>query len=445
MKKTLVSIATASLIASTAMAADKGIDIVTTGQAVVYYETHNTDATGDKDIFDKSNSSANVAVQLDLAADLKNNFTFGSQLSYLGTAGIEKNVVSTEKQSGLYGTSTTDAVALSKIFIAKKIANSTVKVGRQELPKSLSPFAFSEGWNVLKNTFNAVLAVNTDIPDTTVVGAYVSGGTGMDLSSTGNLTPGAQLTNTKVTYPDAGSVQVDSTAYMLTVQNKSIPMTTVTLSYYDVAEISLETNTTSGATNSVTAHLEGASAIWADVKVADKSLPMGLKVGLQAGQISTESNSLEDTTAMGLKVGIKPMDALSFCLAYTSVDGDDSKDQVAIKNFGTGIKTPLFTQMVYNQNAIALDANTFVLKAVYDTGSYGKFVAQYGATTAGKSNLMGSEKDYNEFDLIYKIKAAGIQYFAAYINRSIDNGGDMGTDSGAEKDDRLRVWARYNF
>ena len=42
------------------------------------------------------------------------------------------------------------------------------------LPKSLSPFAFSEGWNVFKNTFEAALVVNTDLPDTTLVYAYVT-------------------------------------------------------------------------------------------------------------------------------------------------------------------------------------------------------------------------------------------------------------------------------
>jgi len=39
MKKTLVSLAAVAALTTGAMAADKGIDIVTTGQAVVYYQT----------------------------------------------------------------------------------------------------------------------------------------------------------------------------------------------------------------------------------------------------------------------------------------------------------------------------------------------------------------------------------------------------------------------
>jgi hypothetical protein len=442
MKKTLVSLAAASLIVTSAMAADKGIDIVTTGQAVVYYETHGDNGKGAADIFDQSTSQANVGVQLNLAADLKNNYTFGSQVSYLGTAGLEKNLVSGVKQDSTLSlqSSTTDQLALTKIFVAKKAGNTTVKLGRQELPKSLSPFAFSEGWRVFKNTFESVLVVNTDIPDTTIVGAYVSGGTGHNISSTGNLTPAVQ----GLASP-AGGVEVDGTAYMLTIQNKSIPMTTITASYYDVANVNADSNASDSATNS-DIKTGGAQAIWIDAKVAGKDLPMGLSIGLQGGKLFSDFAGIADTTAYGAKIGLKPIDALSLSLAYSSVDGDDNKMNIAVKNFGTAVKTPLYTQMVYNQDAIALDANTFVIKAVYNTGDYGKVIAQYGATSGGQSNLMyrnAKDTDYGEFDLIYKVKAAGVQYFAAYINRSWSEVNNV-TDK-MDNDNKIRVWARLNF
>jgi hypothetical protein len=442
MKKTMVSLAAASLIVTSAMAADKGIDIVTTGQAVIYYETQASNATGDKDLFDETNSQANVGVQLNLDADLKNNFTFGSQLTYLGTAGLEKNVVGNTKQvsnttnpngSGLQAT-TTDQIMMTKIFVAKKIANSTVKIGRQELPKSLSPLAYTEGWNVFKNTFDAILAVNTDIPDTTLVGAYVSGGTGMDLSSTGNL----------VAKVDAGgTTAVTGTAYMLTVQNKSIPMTTLTATYYDLGKI----------TSTLVAGQDiGMTAGWIDAKIAGKDLPMGLKIGLQAGKLMPDSfvgAELADTTALGAMVSLAPIDALTLSLAYTSVDGDDNKINVAVKNTGTGIKSPVFTQMIYNQDAISLDADTYMVKAAYNTGDYGTIIAQYAGTTAGNSNLMNAtatsadRNDYGEFDLIYKVKAGGVQYFAAFINRATSKKNGLGGN--ADNDNKIRLWGRYNF
>ena len=397
MKKTLVSLATASLIVTSAMAADKGIDIVTTGQAVVYYETMTDDSTGKADLFDQANSVANVGVQLNLGADLGNNFTFGSQISYLGTLGLENNLVSNTKQGGGQGleAETDTQLMLTKIFVAKKVGNTTVKLGRQELPKSLSPLAFSEGWNVFKNTFDAALVVNSDIPDTTLVGAYV----GNTMGSTGTY-------GTMATLADAG-------AYMLTAQNKSIPMTTVTATYYRVTHT--------------------ADAIFASANVAGKDLPLGLKVGLQYGSIAPDAAGAKDTDALGAKVALAPIDALTVQLAYSQVD----EGTVNMANLGTGVKTPLFTQMVYNQSKIDNDANTIVGKVVYNTGDYGKIIAQYGATS--DESVAGN--DYAEFDLMYKIKSAGVQYFAAYINRDIEN-----TAPTADvKEDRIRVWARLNF
>ncbi|WP_324172109.1 hypothetical protein [Sulfurimonas sp.] len=446
MKKTLVSLAAASLIVTSAMAADKGIDIVTTGQAVVYYETGSDNGKGDTSLFNQDNSVANVGVQLNLNADLKNNFTFGSQITYLGTAGLNRNLVGDTGVKQLGGSApvtqefgaskTTDDLALTKIFIAKKIGNTTVKIGRQELPKSLSPLAFTEGWNVFKNTFESILIVNSDIPNTTIVGAAVGASTksaGNGLSEMSNL---GVVTST-------GKTQVAGSAYMLTVQNKSIPMTAITASYYNLSKVD-------GQAGSLVPNSDiGADAVWVDVKVAGKDLPMGLKVGLQAGSIMPESKldtvKFANTTAFGAKIGLKPIDALTLCLAYTSVDGDKSKHNVAIVNTG-GIKTPLYTQMVYNQDAISLDANTFMIKGVYNTGDYGKIIAQYAATSAGEKNRLnrnGEKTDYSEFDLIYKVKAGGIQYFAAWVNRSWSK-----VNSTIDKEDnqnKIRVWARYNF
>ena len=56
MTKTLISLATASLIATSAMAADKGVDFTTTGQAVVYYNTSTLD--GGNNLFSRNTSKA---------------------------------------------------------------------------------------------------------------------------------------------------------------------------------------------------------------------------------------------------------------------------------------------------------------------------------------------------------------------------------------------------
>lgn len=417
-----MSIVVASLVATSAMAADKGIDIAVTGQAALYYQTVAGNGNGEKDLFDSSKSRANAGLQLNLDADLKNNFTFGSQITYLGTSGLEKNVVGDTMQdinAKAGSTGINDDIYLSQLYIAKKIANTTVKIGRQELPMSLSPFAYSEDWNVFKNTFDAILAVNTDLPDTTVVGAYVSGGNYNAPAS--NM---AQFGDLKV-----AGMDIDGTAYMLTVQNKSLPMATVTATYYGLQNIATAVD---------------ADVLWGDVTISDKSLPMGLKVGVQGGSIMPDSASnLKDTNAFGARISIKPMDPLTLCVAYSNVNDGD----VPLVNVG-GVKTPLYTQMIANQNPISKDADTIMVKADYNMGDFGAITLQDAFTSAGSKNrenagrTAGKNADYNDLELVYKIKAGGVQYFAAIANRTWS---EETVANSQDSENWIRVWGRYNF
>ncbi|MDQ7066528.1 MAG: hypothetical protein Q9M40_00155 [Sulfurimonas sp.] len=74
---------------------------------------------------------------------------------------------------------------------------------------------------------------------------------------------------------------------------------------------------------------------------------------------------------------------------------------------------------------ISLDNDTFVLGVGYDAGSIGKFAANYGMTTIGVTVivlpilLIAGDTDYNELDLVYKVKAGGVQYFAIAAIRDI--------------------------
>jgi hypothetical protein len=413
MKKIILSAAVAAMAFSTsAMAADKGIDITTNGQAVVYYQTVETDNTANSDLFNQNDSTANVGLQLDLGADLGNNFTFGSQITYIGSLGLENNLVGNTMNMGLrsadIANDTANQVMLTKIFVAKKIGNTTLKIGRQELPKSLSPLAFTEGWNVFKNTFDAVVAINTDLPNTTVVAAYVGNTSGHNLSQMTTIGSTAGTTNTA-----AGAA---GGAYMLTAQTTAIPMSTVTGTYYRVSHM--------------------ADAYWIDAQVG-KDLPMGLKVGLQYGSIMPDAAGVKDTDAYGIKVSAKPIDALTVCAAYTDVNDG----AVAMANLGTNIagagaayKTPLFTQMIGNQTFIDSDNDTMMLKLAYSLGDMGTVILQ-GTDTDDKSV---TNDDVTDIELAYTLNNGGVNYFAGYVNRD--------HDLAAVNDDQIvRIWARYNF
>jgi hypothetical protein len=419
-----VKITNLSLVAIAAVAMTTGamaeIDLKTTGQAVVYYQT--VENGGDTDFFAQGNSSANAGFQLNVNGDLGNGFGLGLQGTALGTLGLENNLVSSTMQKA---DGTLNGAALTKAYITKQLGNTTLKAGRQELPKSLSPLAFSESWNVFKNTFDAVVAINTDIPDTTVVGAYVSKSNNHgDLGSFDNM--GANSPYGK----QSGSL--NSGAYMLTVANKSSKVVQPTLTYYALKDINVNTGK---------AIIGGDSgdAYWADVQVAADQLPV--KLGLQGGQIDP-SNGLDTTTTYGAKVTGKANN-VNLKLAYSTVD----EGPVSVQNVGTGVKTPLYTQMIGNQNFISSDADTVVLQAAMPLAA-GKMIAQYGMTTDNSD----AGNDYNELDLIYKFKAFGTDMLAAYVMQKADNNTfACSTDTAGVKtcnDDTnniIRVWTRYNF
>jgi len=392
-KLSIAAIVAVSMTTGAMAKSSDGVDVKVGGQAVVYYQTLDK---GDISYFDKEGARANAAIQLNLNSDLGNGFGIGVQGTALNTFGLEKNLVDNVMQSGGGDLGNAgDYEAITKAYLTKQIAKTTLKLGRQELPKSLSPLAFSEGWNVTKNTFDALVAINSDIPDTTLVGAFVSrtNGNGLanDMSSFGDLAGGA----------------AEKGAYMLTVANKSAANVPVTLSYYQLPSTEL-------------------TAVWADVQAKNLG-PVG--VGLQGGTVMNGATGGNDTTAMGVKVSGKAGPA-SLSLAYSTVDDGD----VPIHNVGTGVKTPLYTQMILNQKSIKKDADTVVLKGVVPVGP-GKLIAQYGMTTANEKNLNG-ENDYNELDVIYKFKALGANMLAAYVMADLD---------GADKANVLRVWTRYNF
>ena len=420
MKKILVSLAAASIVATAGMA---DVDFKTSGQAVVYYNTVGDNAKGtDKDanLFDNTQSSktsANVGIQLNFDADLKNDFTFGAQVNYLTALGLEKNLVNNTMQdtnSKLDSEGIDDDIYLSKIFLAKKVGNTTVKLGRQELPKALSPLAFSEGWNVFKNTFDAALVVNTDIKDTTIVGAFVdktnSNGFGNDMASFDNLANGA----------------VNEAVYILTVQNKTLPMATVTATYYALGNVGTATDSAGNPSN------EGVNAYWGDVAVADKSLPMGLKVGVQAGSIVPEADAANATNALGFKACVTPIKDLTVGVAYSTVDNGT----LNVTNLG-GVKSPLYTQMIANQTKISLHADTYLAKATYSLGDMGNISAAFSTT----DDTQVKDNDSQEFDLAYTTKVAGMDILAAYVNVQTDDKATNGVDN----TDVVRVVARYNF
>ena len=390
-------------VAAPVVAQSSGWDF--SGQAVIYYQTNDkangvlSDGTADS-LFDRGTSFGDFGLQLRAVnKDVVAGIGAGVEVSGLSTLNLENWMVSDVMQGtgGADVDGLTDGGWISQMYLTYGVANTTFKLGRQELPKSLSPFAFSEGWNVFKNTFDAALVVNTDIANTTIVGAWVGG------ANHNGFGYGADMT-------DFNSVNDDDGIYLLTVQNKSIEGLTLTGSWYYAAEY------VAG---------EDANILWGDAnyKFGDYCV---------AGQVGTVMSDgfADDTVAFGLKAGGN-FGMFDASIAYSSVDDGG----IGVFNVG-GVKTPLYTQMILNQGAIRWDSDSFVVRAgVKALG--GKFGLAYDYSDTNDASIFGD--DYQELDLTYKTKAFNdtTTLFAGYIYRD--------ADKWADNQNILRFWARYNF
>ncbi len=388
-----------------------------TGQAVAYYQTSSNTRNGAPGLnqytampieneFDQANSAANVG--LSLKAENKNIFAgigAGAKLVGLGTLGLENDVVNGVMQSA---DGQLNGGALTELYLTYGIGNTNLKVGRQELPQALSPFAFTETWDVFQNTFAAATLVNTDLPQTTLVGAFVT------------------RANNHANLGDFNPLNDSDGVYMLTAQNKSIAGLTLTGTGYFAPDM-------------LQAGTSNATIGWGDVAyslpIAGNSVNFGLQGGIVDGAVN-------NTTAFGAKVGTK-ISMFDAAIAYSSVNDGD----VPIHNLGTGVKTPLYTQMILNQNYIKQDSNT-LMASVGVSALGGRFGLDGEMSNVSNFNTFVGETDYKEVDLSYKTKIGSVDLFAAYVWQEIDYSAANTLATPARKDmtnDTVRLWGRYNF
>jgi len=375
------------------------------GDMVAYTQTRDLDGTGD--LFGGNETSGLVGISLRAAnKDLFAGIGFGAEVTALGNG--DQNGYSNSN----FGLQSGNALTQGYLTYGMDSISTSLKVGRQHLPKSLSPFAFTEGWQAVKNSFDAALVVNSSLPDTTLVYAYVT----KSNRSVGDLNEFNDIN--------------DDGVHMVTAQNKSIDALTLTGTWYIAPDM------TKGLVGG-----GDVNVLWGDAAYAAESFG----VAIQGGQISPDGAILDDTTAFGAKItgNFGMFDLLA---AYSSVDNPSvGKLAVPIHNLGTGVKTPLYTQSIANQNSIKMDSDTFKIAAGMKALG-GKFGLAYMNSDLGNAALpstftatgTGGAGTYDEVDFTYKTKVGeNTTLFAAYVYQD--------DDRAVDSNNFVRFWARYNF
>ena len=392
MKFAKLSLAALAVVgfSSSAMALDmSSVTVKPYVNTKLYYETidqkGNPDGTPNSKLFKQNSASGQAFAQIGITGNFNSCWGYGLEYSVADTLGLENDVVSNTRM----GASPQDGGILdtqdwmSQAYVTFKgcgtpLKNTTFKIGRQYLD---TPLAFTETWNVAPNSFDAIVAVNTDINNVTLVAASVGKGNG----TFARVTNGQQFT----TYGQRGAYALGA------LTNFGIP---VNLWYYNVREV--------------------AKAWWADTNFN----LMNAKVGLQYGVINPNASGLDDTKGGAIKVSGN-IAGFALSAAYSKMNDDGV---VALANTATNFKkTKLYTAGIYTDGTGVAIPGSKAYKITAATNTpIGKLTLAYvdcENDSATNVAFRSAATNVKEADVILGTKVLGINTKLIYINRNVDS------------------------
>jgi hypothetical protein len=425
MKLAKMSLAAVLVMGASAFAID---NVKVNGATKLIYQTTASDAPetsgaaiGTKPgLFDKGNSRAQVSATLGASANLTDSISGGAEVQALSTLGLQGQLVSKVMNDS---NGVKDSWNVSQLWIAASLGNTTAKIGRQELN---TPFAFTEKWNVVKNTFEAAVLLNSDIPNTTLVGAYVGGSNGMVNDTANAAGTGWNVANMGQD-GRTGFNQFFGGAYAAGVVNTSVEATTLQAWYYAV---------NAGAIKGFTD--VGVNAFW--LQADTKLIPM-VTVGAQFANMDPDGSQQADAKSMdawALKVA-GDISMVSLFAAYSSVGKSDTV--LTVSNTATQDKTKLYTgtASIYMDGAVVgqqgTDSWKVGVKAKLTDVTLG---ANYTAAELKKNDYRLAKLDVNAWDVNAATKVGPLALKAIYTQF------DTGASSNSKRD-TLRIIAGIKF
>jgi hypothetical protein len=462
MKLVKMSLAAAMLMGVSAFA-----DVKVSGDAQLYYGT--ADAGDDVNLFSKEGAYGQAAATLDIEAPVS-GATAKLGMTYLTTMGLEDTLV-----AGIWaGDTLSDQIWVDELNFTFGLTEKTALiVGRQHLQ---TPLAFSETWSIVPNSMDAFVVANSDIPNTTLVAAYVARGNGapgsivdntedttgdMNLAGHYNKYGSAIVENVSgVVYDvlmaatsgdavasaagqatfDASMARAEGGAYTVAAVTTAIPMTTAQLWLYDVVGI--------------------AQAVWlqADVNIQDM-VSVGFQYGMMnPSDIVDESVTaaagtdveIDETTALAVKVAYTGVENLNVSAAYSMVGEGNSPVQMV--NTATGVmggaQSPLYTEAWWNYGYVgesgASSINLTAEYSVADVADFGLYATM--VTMENEDHILAElglvdkvENDMQEVTLTASKSVGALDVTLAYINTKSDDQNDE------DAYNTVQAYLTYNF
>ncbi len=244
----------------------------------------------------------------------------------------------------------------SQVYLGYATGNTSVKVGRQFIS---TPLVAGSGSRIFRESFEGVVLANTDLPNTTLVAAYVDKYQyRTDVASGGSDVKAV-----------SGFEQVADGAYTLYVKNNSVENLTLEAQYAQINEM---------------------SSTGDDVKAFYAAAAYNLNpFTIEAQTFQTDNGEATDSDGKAYAVNLTAnFDALSLGAAYSTID--DEGDVVA--GLGNGADY-LYTWSDIYGGVYSADTDAYKLSAGYAVNSDLSLNLIYAAWKTG-SDERKSETDY---------------------------------------------------
>jgi len=418
MKLVKMSLLAATLIASSAFAID---NVKVSGDAKLYYSA---DDMGDVSLFSKDGAAGQVAARVGLTADLTEGVSAGVSMTALSTMGLQGRLVNNiwEGTNGL-----DDYFWFDEAWLAGTYGKTTAKVGRMALD---TPIVFTETWSIASNTFEAGVLINQDIPDTTLVAAFVGGSNGGDIFNPSVLRPvNPNGTTNFGTFYDG--------AYAYGAVNNSWKPLTVQAWYYKAfASQGISPTTT----------VDGLDAYWIQ---ADLAMDMGLIAGFQYSGAKLHLNDTVtgdtdvDGTALAAMVGYEMKDTFAVKAAFSQIGEDHSWGM----NLAGSGQSKLYTEVKWaSAYGYVVAADTTAINVTATTpealtwAALGLYATQTTQTIAGADDL-----EMTQIALDASKSFGPLDTTLAFINTTADDQNIQAGDTKGSSYNTVQAYLTYNF
>jgi hypothetical protein len=429
MKFTKMSLVAALLIGSSAFAIE---NVKVSGDAKLFYATDDATADGiqsvaghgnanpneDNSLFSAGSSAGQAALGLGITADLAKGISGGAHLTVLSTLGLEGQLVNNVWE-GTNGT--TDSYIVDQAWLAATVGKTTAKIGRMELD---TPLTFTEKWSIAENTFEAAVLINQDIPDTTLIAAYVGGsnsnsavnnaghGTGSPALGGTQLGAGANgLIQNQAGTNNSTFSQYYNGAFAVAAINNSFKPLTVQAWYYDAPQF--------------------LSAYWLQADLGMQGILAGVQYTKTSWVQSANLNlggADDNNDAVAVMLGYDGMkDIGTIKVAYSST-GTDTTGLGAGANIATYSATAnghskLYTEAWWNYGYVTrADTNAWnvtvesPVNGLFDLGLY------YTSTTTSNNNVANTpDLKMSEFTATASKTVGPLDATLAYIYTNADD------------------------